>query len=32
MLGEKKPRMPHYRWALTEERARAIVEYLKVTA
>jgi mono/diheme cytochrome c family protein len=29
MLAKQKPAMPHYRWALTESQARAIVEYLK---
>ena len=31
MLGEHEPRMPHFRWTLTEAQARAIVEYLKQT-
>jgi mono/diheme cytochrome c family protein len=32
MLSEHKPIMPHYRWALSEAQARAVVEYLKSTA
>jgi mono/diheme cytochrome c family protein len=29
MLAEQKPAMPHYRWALSEAQAAAIVDYLK---
>jgi mono/diheme cytochrome c family protein len=29
MLDEQKPVMPHYRWAVSEAQARAIIEYLK---
>jgi mono/diheme cytochrome c family protein len=31
MLGDAKPAMPHYRALLSEEKARAIVEYLQST-
>jgi len=31
MLGAHKPIMPHFRWQLSEEQARAIVEYLQQT-
>lgn len=29
MLGREKPAMPHYRWTLSEEQARAVVGYLR---
>jgi len=29
MVAENKLRMPHYRWALTEDQVRTIVQYLK---
>jgi mono/diheme cytochrome c family protein len=29
MLAEQRPAMPHYRWALTDNQAEAIIEYLK---